>query len=97
MNVMHLMMGQTNRQLKTRISEHKNDINRSKPTKSVMSEHRRCDNNNFTSNKVEILDNERNYNKRLISEMINIKRQKNGINLNTDMELLSPCYDCFLT
>ena len=62
-------VGQTSRQLKTRISEHKNDINRSKPTKSVMSEHRKCDNNNFTSNKVEILDNERNYNKRLISEM----------------------------
>ena len=90
-------VGQTSRQLKTKISNHKNDINRSKPTNSVLSEHRRCHNHNFNWDKVEILDDERNYNKRLISEMINIKQQKNGINLNTDIELLSPCYDCFLT
>ena len=33
-------MGQISRQLKTRISEHKNDINRSKPINFVLSEHR---------------------------------------------------------
>jgi len=37
---------------------------------------------------MEILDVERNFNKRLISEMINIKSQKNGINLQTDIEIL---------
>ncbi|KYN17296.1 hypothetical protein ALC57_10422 [Trachymyrmex cornetzi] len=79
---------QTSKQLKTKVSEHKNDINRSKLTNSVLSEHKRCHNYNFNWNKVEILDNERNYNKRLIFEMINIKQQKNGINLNTDTELL---------
>ena len=38
---------QTSKQLKTRISEHKNDINRSKLTNSVLSEHRRSHNHNF--------------------------------------------------
>ena len=64
--------------------EHKSDINRSKPTNSVLSEHRRKRNHNFNWNKVKILNHERKYNNRLIFEMINIKRQKNGINLNTD-------------
>jgi len=41
---------------------------------------------------VEILDVERNFNKHLISEMINIKSQKNGINLQTDIEALDPAY-----
>ena len=68
---------QTSKQLKTRISEHKNDINRSKPTNSVLSEHKRSHNHNFNWDKVnwdkENPKQERNYSKRLISEMINIK------------------------
>jgi len=51
-------IGQTYRQLKTRISDHWNNI--------------------------QILDTECNYNKRLISEIINIKQQNNSINLNKD-------------
>jgi len=35
---------------------------------------------------------ERNFNKPLISEMINIKCQKNGINLKTDIEALDRAY-----
>jgi len=41
---------------------------------------------------IEILDVERNFNKRLISEMINIKCQKNGINLQTDTKALDHAY-----
>jgi len=37
---------------------------------------------------VEILDVERNLNKRLISEMINIKSQSKGLNLQTDTDSL---------
>jgi len=45
---------------------------------------------------VEILDVERNFNKRLISEIINIKCQKNDINLQTDTESLDCAYfSCF--
>jgi len=39
----------------------------------------------------EILDVERNF-KRIVSEMINIKYQKNGINLQTDTESLDHAY-----
>jgi len=66
-------VGQTSRQLKTRIHKHKNDINRSKLTNSILSEGK-CHNHNFNWDKVNIPDNERNYNKELIFEMINIKR-----------------------
>jgi len=41
---------------------------------------------------MEILDVERNFNKRLISEIINIKFQKNEINLQTDIEALDRAY-----
>ncbi|KYQ60533.1 hypothetical protein ALC60_00516 [Trachymyrmex zeteki] len=67
---------QTCRQLKTRISEHKNDINRKKINHTVVTNHRTLHNHDFGWNNVQILDVERNYNKRLISEMINIKRQR---------------------
>jgi len=42
--------------------------------------------------RVEILDVERNYNKRIVSEIVNIKCQKNGINLQTDTDALDRAY-----
>jgi len=39
---------------------------------------------------------ETNYNKKLISEMIHIKEQKNSINLQTDTEMLDSSYFCLL-
>jgi len=41
---------------------------------------------------VKVLDFEPKYYKRLISEMIHIKKQKNGLNLNSDTELLDESY-----
>jgi len=38
------------------------------------------------------MDSESNYNKRLISEMLHIKEQKNSINLQKDTELLDKSY-----
>jgi len=84
-------MGQTCRQ-KKRISEHKNPILRNTSTHSVITEHRLQFNHDFDWEDVEILDVERNFNKRLISEMINIKCQKNGINLQSDIEALDYVY-----
>jgi len=78
--------------LKTRISEHKNHILRNTSTHSVITEHRLQFNHDFDWEGVEILDVERNFNKRLISEMINIKCQKKGINLQTDIEALDRAY-----
>jgi len=42
--------------------------------------------------KVSILDFEKNYRKRNISEMIHIKEQKNSLNLMKDTELLVNSY-----
>jgi len=44
----------------------------------------------------QILDTESNYNKRLISEMLHIKEQSNGINLIKDTEFLDESYYCLL-
>jgi len=87
-----LYVGQTCTQLKTRISEHKSHISRNTSTHSVIMEHRLQFKHDFDWEGVEILDVERNFSKRLISEMINIKSQKNGINLQTDIEALDRAY-----
>jgi len=84
-------VGQTCRQLKTRISEHKN-ISRNISIHSVITEHRLQFKHDLDWEGVEILDVERNFNKRLISKMINIKSQKNGINLQTEIEVLDRVY-----
>jgi len=39
-----------------------------------------------------VLDRDKFYYKRLISEMINIKTQNNVLNLQSDTELLQPAY-----
>lgn len=59
---------------------------------SVISEHILNKQHTFDWNNVKILDSEINYHKRLISEMLHIKEQKNGLNLNKDTELLSESY-----
>jgi len=46
----------------------------------------------FDWDDMKILDVERNYSRRLISEMINIKCQNKSINLQTDTESLSRAY-----
>jgi len=85
-------MGQTCRQLKTRISEHKNHVSRNTSTHSVITEHRLQFKHDFDWEGVEILDVERNFSKHLILEMIKIKSQKNGINLQIDIEAFDRAY-----
>ena len=85
-------VGQTKRQLKTRIQEHKSDINKKSGSPSVISNHRLSTNHDFDWNDVQILDNESGYNKRLISEMLHIKKQKCGLNKQSDTEFLSETY-----
>ena len=63
---------------------------------SVVTNHRTRHNHVFANKLIQILDTKRNYNKRLISEMI-IKRQMNDINLNKDTELFNFSYFCYLT
>jgi len=85
-------VGQTGRQLSTRVKEHKNHMVRNNPNRSVITEHRLSYGHDFDWESVEVLDHEPFYHKRLISEMLYIKRQKNSLNLQTDTEGLHYSY-----
>jgi len=59
-------------------------------TKSVINEHRIVEHNHDVD--WNVLDKEKDYNKRLISGVIFIKKQRNGLNLQNDTNLLNPLY-----
>lgn len=90
-------VGQTSRQLRTRISEHRNDIRRNNTTHSVITEHRLEFDHDFDWDNVKILDNERFLSKRLVSEMAHIKLQGNALNLQSDTEYLHHGYCSLLS
>jgi len=89
-------VGQTKRQLGTRLREHRNNIRLDQSKHSVVSEHIREEGHVFDWDNVSVLDYEPNYHKRLISEMVHIKEQKNGLNFMSDTELLDDCYSDIL-
>jgi len=85
------------RELKTKIKEHVSNI-RLDPRHSVISEHIIKNNRNFDWDNIAILDWEANYNKRLISEMIQIKEQKNSKKTpKCSMILIFVCWMSLLT
>jgi len=65
-------VGQTSRKLMTRIKEHKNYIQRTSTTHSVITNHKLNCNHDFDWDNVMILDKKHFLLKRLISEMLNI-------------------------
>jgi len=79
------------RKLSKRV-EHKKDINKKTSNHTVITEHKLEYNHEFDWENPVILDNEKQYYKRLILEMINIKTQKNTINLQPDTALLQQPY-----
>jgi hypothetical protein len=85
-------IGQTKRQLCTRVKEHKNNIRLDPSKHSVVTEHIIKENHMFDWDNTQIMDIEKNFHKRLISETIHIKEQSNSINLNKDTELLDGSY-----
>jgi len=85
-------VGQTSRQLKTRIKEHRNNINWKSANPSVITKHRLNFKHDFDWESVKILDNERYVGKRLISEMLYIQLQENGLNLQSDTDFLHHGY-----
>jgi len=87
-------VGQTKRTLNTRVAEHRN-IRRDTAV-SVITDHRLQSNHEFDWDDVMMLDEEINYKKRLISEMIHIKKQKHCLNSQNDTELLDPIYNDIL-
>ena len=79
-------MGQTGRQLKTKIVEHRNHIRWNTITHSVITNHRLKEDHEFDWKNIAILDEKSQYRKRLVSEMLHIKRKTRGLNLQTDLE-----------
>ncbi|EZA55670.1 hypothetical protein X777_04179 [Ooceraea biroi] len=77
-------VGQTKRRLSTRIKVHKNDINKKSGSPSVISAQKLDFGHEFEWDEVQILDEEKSYKKRLISEMVNIKKQRKPLNLQSD-------------
>jgi len=78
-------MEQTGRQLKTRITEHKNHTNKNINTHSVIIEHRIEYGHDFNWEEIKIMDKKSFWNKRLISEMLHISKQTKSINLQSDI------------
>lgn len=76
----------TCRQLKKRIFEHRNHICRNTSQLSVITNHILETNHKFDSDGIEILDNEILLDKKLVTEMLFIKKQKNGLNLQSNTE-----------
>jgi len=89
-------VGQMKRQLKTRVKEHCNNIKLEKSKHSVISEHMLNYDHTFDWNNIKILDTESNYNKRLMSEILHIREQLNGINSHKDIEFFDDSYFCLL-
>jgi len=85
-------IGQTKRQLNTRLKEHKYNIKLDSNKQSVVSKHIHNFSHSFDSSNVKILDIEHNFYKRSVAEIIHIKEQRNGINLQTNSELLNSAY-----
>lgn len=89
-------IGQTSRYLKTRISEHKRSTRPhvliSNNSKTALAEHFEKFQHPFNFEKTEILARQQNYKKRLLSEMIEIKKHRNHINKKQDVDNLSSAY-----
>lgn len=85
-------VGQTKRQLYTRIKKQRAHISRDVTQSSPIMNHRVDFNHDFDWENVKIVDIEKHYLKRLISEVIHIKKQDNGINLQSDTQLLHIIY-----
>jgi len=85
-------VGQTKRQIRTRIKEYRHNIKLDETRHSVLTNHIVNHKHTFDWNNVRIMDSESNYNKRLVSEMLHIKEQRKGINLQKDTELLDESY-----
>ncbi|KYN39294.1 hypothetical protein ALC56_06318 [Trachymyrmex septentrionalis] len=83
---------QTSRKLKTRIAEHRNHIRYNTSSRFVITEHRRQLDHEFKWDEVVILDEEPGYRRRLVSEMLHIRKQKNGLNLQTNTDGLHKAY-----
>ncbi|XP_044766578.1 uncharacterized protein LOC123322665 [Coccinella septempunctata] len=91
-------IGQTNRYLRTRLTEHKRDcVNIHNPTKmkdnnTALAEHSFNELHSFDFDSVKILHCQTNLSKRLFCEMLEIKKEVNSLNKRSDIENLNTAY-----
>jgi len=85
------MPSMSGRTLKTRISEHYNDIRRNTSNHSVITKYRLDLNHGFAWEGTEIIDQKQFLYKRRISEML-FSCKKNSLNLQSDTEFLHHSY-----
>ncbi|EZA59834.1 hypothetical protein X777_16036 [Ooceraea biroi] len=90
-------IGQTKRQLKVRINEHRSDIKKHQSNWSVVSKHRMENGHTFDWSNVAVLHQEKYLRKREMAEMLFIKRSSNAINLQKDTDSLPGTNDLILT
>lgn len=84
-------IGQTKQKLGNRINQHRNSVKNSNNCTALV-DHVNENNHEFNFNSVKILKNENNYHKRVIHEMLQIKKNHNSINYRTDIQNLNAIY-----
>ena len=92
-------MGETKRLLKIRCNEHRNNIKLNSKYHNVITKHIiENRDHNFNWKKIQIIHKENNLSKRLIAEMIFIKKEKdNSLNKIIDFDNLSESYFPFIS
>lgn len=88
-------IGHTSQWLKSRVALHRSDI-RKYPERCALAAHAHNLDHHVNFEGVEVLKTERNYQKRLIHEMININKEDETINKKTDTNKLSSIYSYLL-
>jgi len=92
MPVMHLMWDKRGGSWKLGNFRTRNHIWWNTSSKSIIKNHRSQLSHDFDWNNIQILDEEPIYNKCLVSEILNIKKQSNSFNLQTDTDNLHKSY-----
>lgn len=90
-----IYIGQTGRYLKTRMSEHRRDCRNfhiNKESKTALFEHVISEGHFFDFENVQVIGTQNILKKRLLDEMIEIRRHSNTVNKRTDIENLNTCY-----
>lgn len=88
-------IGQTRRYLSERVKEHKRGLKTIQKNPTALTAHHMDASHGFDFEKVKILNYESNLRKRLILEMIQIKKH-NSVNFRTDIEKFSAMYNSVL-
>ncbi len=112
MNCYYVYIGETSRPLKTRLSEHKDEVEKvtnslintrarrkesaTELHKSAITDHAVQNNHVINWNEVEIVDKDEDFKKRGIREALSIRKEKNKMNRDEGRYQLSHVYDTLL-